>query len=373
MDAKLNHSDLSSLLAKQAKISGTKAENFTRAFFDIIIEGLEKDGIVKISGLGTFKVANVASRGSVNVNTGEKIEIKEHKKLTFIPTDTLKDKINQPFAMFEPVEIDDTYVDDEDIEENSATTATAEEVVVAEPDTMVKDIDETADTGNMVENVIVENDINNAVPADATEEKVAQESIPDEQIKDTKEGNKCELLKNTYPLTESVERPVAKSEKRHPYILYILLIVILVALLAISIPAIMVVFTGEKNPVSVKKELSVRAEKSVTIPDTIRVVPESIVPEPKEEPYEFKMVEELANKRVGAIGVGDTLLYVANSSIATHVVVENETLTRIALKYYGDKKLWPYIVQYNRLEDPNGLCKGMELEIPRLIPVEQIK
>lgn len=370
MDAKLNHSDLSSLLAKQAKISGTKAENFTRAFFDIIIEGLEKDGIVKISGLGTFKVADVASRGSVNVNTGEKIEIKEHKKLTFIPTDTLKDKINQPFAMFEPVEIDDTYVDDEDVTEGSSATATAEEAVIAEPDTIAKKIDDTVNTENEVESVIVENDINNAVPADATEEKAAQERKEDEQIKDVQEGEKCEPLKNTYPLTETAEVPVAKSKKRRPYILYILLMVILVALLAISIPAIMVVFTGEKGAVSVKKGLSVEAEKSAVVPETAKALTEPIAPEPKEEPYEFKMVEELANKRVGAIGIGDTLLYVANSSIATHVVVENETLTRIALKYYGDKKLWPYIVQYNRLKDPNGLCKGMELEIPRLTPAE---
>ena len=70
MDAKLNHSDLSALFAKEANISGNKAEAFTKAVFDLIIEGLEKEGVVKINGLGTFKVADVASRSSVNVNTG---------------------------------------------------------------------------------------------------------------------------------------------------------------------------------------------------------------------------------------------------------------------------------------------------------------
>jgi nucleoid DNA-binding protein len=54
MDAKLNHSDLSALLAKAADISGAKAELFTKAMFDIIIEGLEKDGLVKINGLFLF-------------------------------------------------------------------------------------------------------------------------------------------------------------------------------------------------------------------------------------------------------------------------------------------------------------------------------
>ena len=109
MDAKLNQSDLISLLAKGSNISVAKAEQFTKNFFDLIIEGLEKDGIVKINGLGTFRITDVASRGSVNVNTGEKIEIKGHKKLTFTPADALKESVNQPFAMFEPVEVDDTY------------------------------------------------------------------------------------------------------------------------------------------------------------------------------------------------------------------------------------------------------------------------
>ena len=136
MDAKLNHSDLSALLAKEANISGAKAEQFTKAMFDLIIEGLEKDGIVKINGLGTFKVTEVASRSSVNVNTGEKFEIKGHRKLTFTPADALRENVNQPFAMFEPVEVDDSYTDnDEDVEsidEETAAESVAETVVEEE-------------------------------------------------------------------------------------------------------------------------------------------------------------------------------------------------------------------------------------------------
>ena len=73
MDAKLNQSDLISLLAKESNISVAKAELFTKSFFDLVIEGLEQDGIVKINGLGTFRITDVASRGSVNVNTGDRL------------------------------------------------------------------------------------------------------------------------------------------------------------------------------------------------------------------------------------------------------------------------------------------------------------
>lgn len=120
MSEKLNHSDISALLAKEAGLSVAKADFFTKALFDIIIEGLEQDGIVKINGLGTFKVTDVADRSSVNVNTGEKIEIKGHRKLTFVPAESLKECVNRPFAMFEPVEIDDNYQDESDDEVNGS-------------------------------------------------------------------------------------------------------------------------------------------------------------------------------------------------------------------------------------------------------------
>ena len=126
MSEKLNHSDISALLAKEAGLSVAKADSFTKALFDIIIEGLEQDGIVKINGLGTFKVTDVADRSSVNVNTGEKIEIKGHRKLTFVSAESLKECVNRPFAMFEPVEIDDNYQDESDDEANGSDAVSEE-------------------------------------------------------------------------------------------------------------------------------------------------------------------------------------------------------------------------------------------------------
>ena len=131
MDAKLNQSDLSAQLARMCEMSVTKADTFTKAFFDVIIEGLESDGIVKINGLGTFKMVDVASRSSVNVNTGEKFEIKGHKKITFLPADSLKEKVNAPFAMFEPVEVDDDYVDEPDSSDEEQTDIAADTTVQA--------------------------------------------------------------------------------------------------------------------------------------------------------------------------------------------------------------------------------------------------
>ena len=147
MSDKLNHSDLSALLAKETGISLAKSEAFTKALFDLSIEGLENDGLVKINGLGTFKVTEVADRYSVNVNTGEKFEIKGHKKLTFVPADALKDSVNKPFAMFAPVEVDESYQDDVDVQEGDDVAVeqeTMESVAAPAEETAVAPVEEPA-------------------------------------------------------------------------------------------------------------------------------------------------------------------------------------------------------------------------------------
>ena len=91
------------------------------------------------------------------------------------------------------------------------------------------------------------------------------------------------------------------------------------------------------------------------------------VPEPAE--YKFVITEELASLNLKNITLADTVMYYADGDLAEHKVVAHETLTRISLKYYGDKKLWPYIVRYNSLSRPDDLSKGMKILIPKLKPI----
>ena len=182
MSDKLNHSDLSALFAKEADISGAKAENFTKAMFELIIEGLEQDGTVKINGLGTFKITDVADRSSVNVNTGEKIEIKGHKKISFTPADAIKESVNQPFAMFEPVEVDENYKDDAEGVEDAEEITTPVEIAdlkIAEAPITVETVEEAP-----VEEVKVPVVIEEEMPADdsgsVAVEPVAVEILPEE-------------------------------------------------------------------------------------------------------------------------------------------------------------------------------------------------
>ena len=72
MKRKLGIQDFAEIIEQREGISRTEAENFVRAFFDVVEQGLEEDKFVKIKGLGTFKLIAVSERESVNINTGER-------------------------------------------------------------------------------------------------------------------------------------------------------------------------------------------------------------------------------------------------------------------------------------------------------------
>lgn len=70
--------------AQQSGVSKKVAEQIARQFFDTIVDGLKSEGLVKINGLGTFKIVEVADRESVNVSNGERIIIPGYKKVGFV-------------------------------------------------------------------------------------------------------------------------------------------------------------------------------------------------------------------------------------------------------------------------------------------------
>ena len=103
MDKKVLLQDLADGIARRRDIPKKDAEVFLRAAFDVIGEFLQTDKMVKVRGLGTFKLVTVDSRESVDVNTGERITIKEYTKVNFTPDPVLRDAVNKPFAQFETV------------------------------------------------------------------------------------------------------------------------------------------------------------------------------------------------------------------------------------------------------------------------------
>lgn len=103
------------LLALRAGFPMKLAEDFLRALFREISLALESGDSVKLKGIGTFKVVDVEARKSVNVSTGEDHEIPAHRKVVFVPSKELAAMVNEPFSMFETVELDEDFPLDDEI------------------------------------------------------------------------------------------------------------------------------------------------------------------------------------------------------------------------------------------------------------------
>ena len=117
--------ELADMLAQKAGISKREAQQFLTDFVETIQDGVNSEKLVKIKGLGTFKVIDVDARESVNVNTGERVTIDSHQKLTFTPDTAMKELVNKPFSQFETVVLNEGVVFDDDFE--------VEEPVIVEP------------------------------------------------------------------------------------------------------------------------------------------------------------------------------------------------------------------------------------------------
>ena len=144
---KIYMNDLADLLAQKANISKREAQQFIAAVIETIQDGVNDDKQVKIKGLGTFKVIDIDARESVNVNTGERVTIDSHQKLTFTPDTVMKELVNRPFSQFETVVLNEGVEFDDDflvkgltIEANEALPIIdAEKNPVIEPAVEVKE------------------------------------------------------------------------------------------------------------------------------------------------------------------------------------------------------------------------------------------
>ncbi len=105
MNKKYLLADLVALLQEKG-YDGKPADLLVRSFFANIEKGLEEDESVKINEFGQFKLQKVEARQSVDVNTGERVEIKPHSKISFVPELVLKELVNRPLSHLQPVVLD---------------------------------------------------------------------------------------------------------------------------------------------------------------------------------------------------------------------------------------------------------------------------
>ena len=86
--------ELARVLAERKKLEESVARSFVSTMFDVVRVALERDKLVKVKGLGTFKLIEVSARESVNVNSGERMLIGSYGKITFTPDSIMKESLS---------------------------------------------------------------------------------------------------------------------------------------------------------------------------------------------------------------------------------------------------------------------------------------
>ena len=212
-------------VAKKHKITVKDAEKFVSAMFDVMNEGLKTDKLVKVKGLGTFKVQAVKPRESVNVNTGERVLIEGHDKVSFTPDATMKELVNKPFAQFETVVLNDG-VDFTDIDskyENEATLENADETTVSANNAAITDTkvvslneEETTDSTNETANGAQETTIEQYTSTVKDSVETVSEPEKDHEIVVAKQEvaieTEAEPIKNTSETAEEEPIPLVETQ-----------------------------------------------------------------------------------------------------------------------------------------------------------------
>ena len=147
------NSFLIDMLTSKMGLEVAEAEAFITAMFKVVNEGLKEDKLVKIKGLGTFKLTKVSARESVDVNTGERIVIEGREKISFTPDNYMRDLVNSPFSQFETVVLSDgvdfSAIDEKyalnELEDDSSLLLSNEEsleTIAEEPKNILSSIEE---------------------------------------------------------------------------------------------------------------------------------------------------------------------------------------------------------------------------------------
>lgn len=416
MNERLTIQDLTDLLAAKHSMTKKDAEAFVKEFFLLIEQALESENTVKIKGLGTFKLIDVDSRESVNVNTGERFQIKGHTKVSFSPDANLRDTINKPFAHFETVVLNEnTVLEDTPIEETEEEES-GEEVIPTvipesiEPQSQPKEEEKEEMSLTEIQPIVEPRSIEpqsvavepKTVPVEKKEIITAEEIIeqellranlkPESTIVRSQEG-KSEMAKGA-EVAQTAIQPTPKknipdsSVKEKSPVPYLITIIILVLLLCGGV--VLFIYypdlfssSSDKNALDMPPVTTQPVKPEVQLSDTIEqdsvkdikpetpktsITPTPVVPQKKEAVTPAKTENKVIRQQPSTSVYLDSASYKITGTKTKYTVKEGETLTRVSLRFYGTKAMWPYIVKHNPdvIKNPNNVPYGTTIKIPKL-------
>lgn len=327
---KISLQELTDTIAAQSGFSKRFTESFLRELVLVIQENLEKDGIVKVKGLGTFKLIWNESRKSVDVSTGDSIVLPGHYKVSFVADATVKQQINAPYAHL------DTVMGGAEI---------------------ISEVEESGDLIEDREELRVEKVESNELQDELMNAEI---NSPTHQITASPERSEINSESPNNQITESPARSdsnsASPSKKKWWVAMVVLMLLCLLGAAGFYWRNILIPQQNTMLPSQIK------APVVVVRVDTAEQVLKDTLDASDAVKEDTVAVPELTL---------DTYTYqdALNAPVREVVtVIDGSRLTMVAYRAFGHKAFWVYVYDANRtvLQSPNAVEKGMQLVIPDL-------
>lgn len=358
MNEKISFPDLVGLLSSKMNITKKEAETFLKEFFTVSTEVITSGEELRINGLGLFKPIWVEARGSINVQTGEPVEIPGHYKLSFIPDKVLREAVNAPFSSFSvevlndhvPIE-DMTAVPSQDIDENNDICNT--ENVELQDSKEIREKEEEDEPIEPAHEYIQEDKSADEESSESTVSSQEIEKFQEEIIQPESETKVEEKEEDCY------EDYLRKSASRKSFWWGVLSAFgIIIICLAGG-----VFFMGNDSPYVVKiGEYTLSLGKQSIDSRPMNNNTESVVlPENKDTLSEMEKDSVLKDSVISVSPLAAPEVKPVIETIRSGIF-----LTTLARKYFGHKAFWVYIYEENKdvIKNPNQVPIGTRLTIP---------
>ena len=397
-EEKITIVDLRKAIAKQTEIEEAQVNAFLNQLIATIKDGLRKDKLVKISGLGTFKLQWVEPRKSVNISTGEPIVIEGYQKLSFTPEQSVKERINEPYADLAPVILDEQGNAIEGQMPKADPMQKFDEQALE-----IKDIladlgadltqEEPAATETKVDEPIVESNEESAIEESAAEivetPTVETPEVEVPKVEEPKvETPEVEAPKVEEPEVETPKAAEVSSEKKSkeekkekPFrgwlvaIITVLSLIILLFICGLFLQNKIEEWADMLNGKIGVEETMLDYEdySSDAVSSTANTVvlsndsanTEAVTDSATAENGDSSALAE-ADKPLPKTDFYKERIY--TEFIGFETVREGSRLTWIAKKFYDNKELWVFIYEANRdkIKNPSTVTVGTQLKIPAL-------
>lgn len=366
MENKITMSGLAAMLAIATGRGKELCEDFLKEIFRIVTEELERGENIRIKGFGTFKLVAVESRKSVNVATGEEVEIPGHLKVIFVAAKELAAAVNAPFEVFEAVEVSDGVPTDMLLEPSPDDD---DDVLASNGDDSVQDSDfgyvsesDSCENGEAAEKTNPEEDASEGMLSEdgiseemSTDEDIQAEMVPEEDA--LNEDNDI----NTYGQEnsgESIEDVCGEPKNKKGRFGW----GFLVGFVAASAVACLLFFLMVPD--------SGRELKEIPEPDAIAVTEVAVESRVKSDSTVEAIVDSVATASESeSSGVeSDEVPTQPSDEPMYDTITKTRFLTTMAKEHYGNFNLWPIIYEENKskLGHPDRIRPGTKVVVPSL-------